>query len=92
MSPLTGTDPSAVSMGGNPNMGLIADGKEITHLRAERMKDGRVHIFRASKKFPEMKGTGLILEPENILSLVNDLLAARAEHLDATPRSDTSAP
>ena len=49
-------------------------------------------MFSALRKKPEVTGTGFILEPGDILTLVNDLLQARAEHMDATPKPDNEAP
>ena len=79
-------------VGGSPRMGLTLPGSGATLLRANRLPDGRIHVFSALRKKPEVTGTGFILEPGDILTLVNDLLQARAEHLDATPKPDNDAP
>ena len=80
------------AMGGSPRMGLTLPGSGATLLRANRLPDGRIHVFSTLRKKPEVAGTGFILEPGDILTLVNDLLQARAEHLDATPKPDNDAP
>lgn len=74
-------------MGGNPRIPVTV--VSLATVRAERMADGRVHVYGWHPSHPDIKGSGLILPPDDILRLVRELLEARAQHLDTQAPEDS---